>query len=74
MQKAKGFKIGMQLEKREKIITAWENLGKPNSPHIVYLSNHVLLWWECDLKITHVILICDHPFSISGKEQLDGFQ
>ena len=32
------FKIGMHFEIREKIITAWEDLGNPPFPHILFTS------------------------------------
>ena len=37
------LKIGMHLEIREKIITAWEDLGNPDFLHILFTSVIVLL-------------------------------
>ena len=64
----------MHLEKREKIIIAWEDLDNLNFPHVMFTS--VIMCncdCECDHKVTHVILVSDHLFFTSGKEQLDAF-
>ena len=43
-----GSKIGMYLEIREKIITAWEDLGNPNIPHILCTS---VIICQCDKSV-----------------------
>ena len=58
----KRLKLGMHLETRGKnVITAWEDLGNPNFPRILFTS---VIVCSCDHKTTHVILVCGQPFFI----------
>ena len=65
---SKRFKIGMHLEKREKIMTAWEDLDNPNFPHILFTS---VIMCNCDESVitkSHMLSwFVITPFSSPGR-------